>query len=357
MRYGSVPTTLLEWLALRLRAVPLPVLDILLGPIQARALSAAVRIGVFRALARGPQSLSSLAEACQADPETLELVLRVVRAMGYLRYQHERWSLSKRGERYFGVHALEPCSASAEYGEAQWRMMENLEGVLRSGVGIDLHSTHRPDEWKAYQRAMLEHAQTFAWFIADNMPVPAGAKLCLDIAGAHGLVGAELCRRHPPMRSTVLDRPEALETARELARSHGHADLLTFRAGDVLHDDFGTDVGVALLCNILHHFSAATNADILRRVHAALAPGGSVGIFDIEAPEPTAPPEAAGAALALYFRITSTSACRPSRDYERWLRAAGFGRVRTVRSVRMASRMLVVGEKVRERGSSLSPAR
>ena len=53
------------------------------------------------------------------------------------------------------------------------------------------------------------------------------------------------------------------------------------------------------MCNILHHFSEETNRAILKKVHAALRPGGSVGIFDIETPEE----------------------CRAARDRRRRLRA------------------------------------
>ena len=41
MRYGSVATNVGEWLAFRLGQVPLPILDTVLGPMQARALMAA----------------------------------------------------------------------------------------------------------------------------------------------------------------------------------------------------------------------------------------------------------------------------------------------------------------------------
>ena len=73
--------------------------------------------------------------------------------------------------------------------------------------------------------------------------------------------------------------------------------------------------------------------------------GGSVGIFDIEVPADSAGPEAAADAFALYFRITSTSSCFRDRDCESWLSQAGFRAPRTIRSVKMPSRMLVVAER------------
>jgi len=249
------------------------------------------------------------------------------------------------GHRFFGPGAPEPFHAFVEYGPPQWRMLEQLEEVLRSGQGVDFHATHTPAEWDSYQRAMREAAVDFAWFVAEKLPVPSGARSCLDLAGSHGLVGARLCERHPGLRSTVFDLPIALKTARPLAEAGGYADKVDFREGNLLTDAYGSDYDVALLCNILHHFRAETNLAILKKVHAALRPGATIGIFDIEAPMASAPPEAAGDAFALYFRITSSAGCFRAVDYEGWLAEAGFRASRSIRSVKMPSRMLVVGER------------
>jgi SAM-dependent methyltransferase len=116
---------------------------------------------------------------------------------------------------------------------------------------------------------------------------------------------------------------------------------VAFREGDLLKDDFGSEIDVVLLCNILHHFPASTNAETLGRMRRAMKKDGVVGIFDIEPPEASAPPEAAADAFALLFRITSTSTCFRGRDYVDWLQAAGFRDAQVVRSVKMPSRILV----------------
>ena len=84
------------------------------------------------------------------------------------------------------------------------------------------------------------------------------------------------------------------------------------------------------------------NLQILGRARRALVPGGSIGIFDIEAPAVDSPPEAAGDAAALFFRITSNSACFSGADHIDWLTRAGFSGARVVRSALLPSRLLVV---------------
>jgi SAM-dependent methyltransferase len=175
------------------------------------------------------------------------------------------------------------------FGAPQWGWISRLDEVLKTGRGVEIHRTLTGPDWNLYQRAMAEGARDFAAFVARELPVPAGARLCLDVAGSHGLVGAALCRAHPGLKSVVLDRPEAIPEARKLADELGIADVVSFREADILQDDYGEGADVVILANILHHFTPDVNLQILTRARKALRPGGSVGIFDIEAPRPDAP--------------------------------------------------------------------
>ncbi len=53
MRYGMSVSTAFEWLAHRARKIPVPILDVMVAPMQAQALIAAVEVGIFASLARG----------------------------------------------------------------------------------------------------------------------------------------------------------------------------------------------------------------------------------------------------------------------------------------------------------------
>lgn len=348
MRYGVIPTRLIEWLALRLGKAPLPVFDSLLAPVQARALIAAQRAGVLKELGRAPASTDALARALSLDAECLGLVLRLLRAMGYVeRRPGDLWRLTRLGVRHFGARASSPCDAFVEYGPTQWAIVEQLDKVLASGRGIDFHDHQTPAQWDAYQRAMFENAASFAAFLVDEVPVRSGATRCVDVAGSHGFVGAALCQKYRGLASTVLDRPEALNAAQAIALQHGYQHLVRFEACDILRDALGERVDVSLLCNILHHFSADQNRAVLARVRRSMAPDGTVAIFEIETPDPDAAPDAIGDGFALYFRISSTSTCFRGEGYASWLREAGFERVRVVRSLRMPSRVLVTARAPR----------
>ena len=345
MRYGTIPRGLKERLATILGVVPYPMLDVLVAPLQARALIAAERQGVFKSLRGQPSDTKSLAVKLGLDESCLDLVLRLVSSMGYVRRATSRWSLSPLGRKHFGEGAPSPFGDFVAFGAPQWDWIGRLDEVLKTGRGVEIHRSLNAGEWPLYQRAMAEGARDFATFVARELPVQPGARLCLDVAGSHGLVGAALCRAHPGMKSVVLERGEALSEARRLATDAGVTDLVEFRECDLLQDEYGEGADVVVLANILHHFSPDVNRQILARGRRALKIGGSIGIFDIEAPSADAAPEAAGDAAALFFRITSNSACFSAADYLSWLQASGFEEPRVLRSVLLPSRLLVVATR------------
>jgi SAM-dependent methyltransferase len=317
-------------------------LDVLVAPLQARALIAAERTLVFKALAEKGATTSELAKTLSLDESCLDLVLRLVSSMGYVERRTGQWSLSRLGRKHFAPGASHSFSSFVAFGAPQWEWISRLEEVLRTGRGVEMHGSLGREHWSLYQRAMAEGARDFAAFVAREIPIAAGARLCLDVAGSHGRVGAALCRAHPGLRSVVLERGEAIPESRRLAAEAGIDDVVSFRECDLRKDEYGENADVVVLANILHHFEPGVNRDILSRARRALKPGGSMAIFDIEAPRPGAPPEAAGDAAALFFRITSNSACFTGDDYLRWLKDTGFEEARVRRSLLLPSRLLVV---------------
>jgi cyclopropane fatty-acyl-phospholipid synthase-like methyltransferase len=165
----------------------------------------------------------------------------------------------------------------------------------------------------------------------------------LDLAGSHGLLGAAICRRHPPLRSIVIDLPPAIEHGRTLAQEAGHADLVDHLAGDLRTDPL-PKADVVLMSNILHHFTPEQTRGLLSKVHASLTADGSVAIWEVEAPRRGRRP-GAGDAIALYFRLTSTAETPHGEEYAEWLAACGFRRVRQIRPRLSPGRVLIVGRR------------
>lgn len=343
MKYGVRPTNLLERLALAFGRVPVPALDALYSIVKARCLMTAVRLGLFEALTEGSKSSAELAVEKGLDAEATELLLRSLVFLDYLDLRHGRFSLSRLARRSLVAGAPQDLRGFVEWTFTQWGFLEQMEQLVRSGRGVDFHHTMTDErEWAWYQRAMLEVARFDAPAMAGRVPVPKGARRLLDVAGSHGLLGAEICRRHPPMRSMVVDLAQALEHARILAKEAGISDLVEHREGDALSGELGEGYDVALVANLLHHFEEDSCRAILARVRRAVRSGGTIAIWEIEAPRAGTRP-AFGDGVALFFRLTSTARAHHGEDYAAWLEAAGCQRARVIRPALSPGNVLVVG--------------
>ena len=347
MRHKLVPESLAEALALWTGQVPLPVVDTILPMVKARSLMAAERLGVFEALREEALPPAVLAGRLRLDDDSLRLLLRVLAASGYLRERRGLYRLSSLARRTLIRGSSLDCSAFLRFNYAQWKFLDRLEDLLQTGRGLDVHeSMHGVQDWENYQRAMLEIARSHAPILARHVPVRPGAKLLLDLAGSHGLLGAAICRRHPPLRSRVLELSAALEPARRLAAEEGIDGLVEHAHVDLRKDDLGSGADVILLANILHHFSPDANMALLRRAREALAPGGTLAIWEIERRPDGTRSELGRDASSLFFRLTSTSRCFSVADFQEWLAAVGLAPARAFRSPLAPLHVLIhVGKK------------
>jgi predicted O-methyltransferase YrrM len=147
----------------------------------------------------------------------------------------------------------------------------------------------------------------------------------LDIGGAHGHYAATLCRRYPRLGGIVLDLPEMIEHASPWLEAEGLGERLRHQAGDVLATDLGEDrFDLVFVAQLVHHFDAEQNRDLLRRIARALKPGGVVVVQDVF--KPSSPDEAgqAGALGDFFFAMTSAAGTWRYRDVASWQAAAGL---------------------------------
>lgn len=347
MQYGAIPTSLAERVAMAAGLVPIPMMDALFGMLKSRFVMASVKLGVFEALGRQPQTVESLATELALDTLSLELLLRSLVFAGYLRLHGTTYRLSAMARRSMVSGAKQDLTGFVLWNYQQWQYTEHLETLLQTGRGVDFHATlDDPAAWAQYQKGMLEAARYYAPVMARHVPVRRGATRMLDLAGSHGLMGAAICRRHPPLRSTVIDLPAALPHARTLAEREGISDVVEHRAGDLMNSELDSGVDVVLLSNILHHFMPEQIAPLLARASSALAADGTIAIWDLERPNRESPPDG-GDSIALFFRVISTASAYSGDEYTSWLAAAGFERLKVVRPRFSPGSVLVCGRKRR----------
>jgi SAM-dependent methyltransferase len=343
MRYGLVADNPIEEKVLKSHAAMRPLFEPFMPVLQARSIMAGVRLGIFEAIGNEAHTADQLAQMLSLDTECLDLLLRMLDCAGYVTRKGDQYSLTELTRSTLLPGSPMQLSGWMEHNYFHWNSICRLEEAVKTGKGVGLHEDMRdPAEWATYQLAMLETARLAAPGIASLVPIREGAWKMLDIGGSHGLYGAMMCRMHPPMRSEVLELPEAVEHARKLAHAEGIDDVVTHRSGDALKDDLGSDLDAVFLSNIMHHFTPDQNQQLFRRIKAALITGGTIAIWEFKRPEPDAEPDLIGDGMALLFRISSATPCYTPADYTGWIESAGFANV-TIHPIPAPGQILVTG--------------
>ena len=111
------------------------------------------------------------------------------------------------------------------------------------------------------------------------------------------------------------------------AQAAGIADRLHLIPGSAFETDFGEGYDLALITNFLHHFDRETCVTFLRKVHAALAPGGRAAILEfVPNPDRVTPSMPASFSLIMLASTPSGDAYTFA-ELASMAQAAGFTRV------------------------------
>ncbi|GAA1959152.1 methyltransferase [Kitasatospora viridis] len=269
-----------------------PAVDMLrlLGGFQlSQALFVVARAGVADQLVAGPRPLTELAAAVGLRPEPLARILHVLAAEEVFTVDAERAlvGLGRLGPTLVsgGPESLRNIALAWE--QTHYRAFGELWGTALTGVpAADLaygkpffdHLGEHPAQVATFTAAMTDFARAIRHHALDAVEL-AGAQFVVDIGGADGAVLAELARREPGLRGTVLDLPHVVAAAPEVLRAAGVADRITATAGDFFAALPPADCYLA--CFILHDWSDERATRILDRVHrAATAPDTRLVVVD-----------------------------------------------------------------------------
>ncbi|MGH9786742.1 MAG: methyltransferase, partial [Terriglobia bacterium] len=152
----------------------------------------------------------------------------------------------------------------------------------------------------------------------------------MDVACGSGVWGIAVAEADPEARITAQDFPAMLAVTRNYLKRHGVERQFDFLPGDLKTADFGREqYDLALLGNILHSEGEESSRNLLRRLHAAIRPGGRVVIIEFLPNDArTGPPFPVFFALNMLLN-TERGNTFTFAEYTRWLRDAGFTRVET----------------------------
>jgi 2-polyprenyl-3-methyl-5-hydroxy-6-metoxy-1,4-benzoquinol methylase len=294
------------------------------------ALKAAIELDVFTAIGEGANTAATLAKRCQAAERGMRMLCDYLVILGFLTKDAQRYALTP-DTAVFLDRRSPACIGSAIGFLSSPDLMEAFKDfaavVRKGGSKLPAEGTTTPENpiWVEFARFMAPMQIPAAEAMAKILKADAGEKWkVLDIAAGHGMFGITLAKYNPNAEIYALDWPRVLDVASENAAKAGVAARHHLIPGSAFEVDFGSGYDLILLTNILHHFDAVMIELLLRRVRAALAPGGRAVTLDFVPNEDrVTPPRAAGFAIVMLATTPEGDAYTFS-EYQRMFRDAGF---------------------------------
>jgi 2-polyprenyl-3-methyl-5-hydroxy-6-metoxy-1,4-benzoquinol methylase len=196
--------------------------------------------------------------------------------------------------------------------------------------------------WVEFARSMAPMMRPIAEEMAQVLDAAAGKKWnVLDIAAGHGTFGIALAIHNPNAEVFAQDWAQVLEVAMENARAAGVEARVHRLPGNAFDVEFGSGYDIVLVTSFLHHFDPPTNEALLRKIRAALAPGGLVVTLDFVPNEDRITPTRAAAFAMTMLGMTPSGDAYTASEYQTMFRNAGFSS-NDVRPVAVSGHSLIL---------------
>lgn len=259
-------------------------------------MDAAIRLGIFNLLEGGPKTLDEIAAQAKASPRGIKALVNGLVGLGLLARAGEKFSLTPESAAF-----LVRGKPSYHGGLVHHLVGQLIPQWLKLA---DITTTGKP-QWAVNQQQ--SGAEFFSQFVEDLYDFNAGAAKALadslgdqlsggevkvlDLAAGSGVWGIALAKKSPSVRVTAVDWKGVTSVTQKVARREGVGDRLKTIDGDLLEVDFGSGYRVATLGHILHSEGLDRSKTLLKKVAAALAPGGTIAIAEfMPNDDRTAPP-------------------------------------------------------------------
>lgn len=306
---------------------PAPILDLIDAFRRSRAMFAAVEMGVFDRLGRGPSDAASLASG--GSTEAMERLLGACVGLGLLVKEGTVYRNTSVADAYLRRDSSQSLAGYILYSsQVLYRLWSHLEDAVREGTNrwgqtfgfqgdLFSHFFKTPEAQRDFLLGMhgiglLSSPAVVAAFDLSRF------RHLVDLGGATGHLAIAAHRRYPRLRATVFDLPSVIEFARSLPEAEG----IRFVTGDFFADEL-PQADLYSLGRVLHDWGEAKIRALLRKIHASLPAGGGLLIAEkLLAPDKSGPVSAHMQSLNML--VCTEGKERTLTEYEALLTDAGF---------------------------------
>jgi 2-polyprenyl-3-methyl-5-hydroxy-6-metoxy-1,4-benzoquinol methylase len=327
---------------------PAIVFDMLQAHQRTAALKAAIDLDVFRAVGEGPGDVASIARHCKASERGIRILCDFLTIYGVLGKEDGRYVHSRTSAAFLDPRSPSSLASIAQFlgNQAMREPYDHLAEIVRAGrTVLSGEGSVEPENpiWVQFAESMAPMMAPLVGPLASVVTEgQTGPMRVLDIAAGHGLFGIEIAKQNPHAHVTGLDWAPVLRVALDNARKVGVEDRYVMLPGSAFDVEFDGPYDAVLLTNFLHHFDRQTCVALLKKVHAALKPGGRAATLEFVPNEDrVSPPMPAAFALTMLASTPSGDAY-PLSELNSMYTEAGFSDL-TAHPIPMSPHTVVMG--------------
>jgi ubiquinone/menaquinone biosynthesis C-methylase UbiE len=295
------------------------------------AMKTAIDLDLFTLIGEGKSTVPVLASAARASERGIRILADNLVTQGFLTKHDGAYALTLDSQAFLDRNSP-TCIVGAAKGFFASDHVMGPFNLLTEAVRIGRNASGDEGTMDAEDPAWIDFAESMAIMqtpnahtIAKLLHADDGKPLkVLDVAAGHGIFGITIAAKNHSAEIHALDWAPVLEVAQKNADAAGVSDRFHKIPGDAFDADLGSGYDVALLTNFLQLLDPASIEKFLKKLHAALAPGGRVITLGFIPNDDRVSPPATAFMSLFFLASTPGGEAYTFADYSSMFDAAGF---------------------------------
>jgi demethylspheroidene O-methyltransferase len=316
--------------------------DLVAGFVYSQVLLACVRLNLFNVLADGPRSAADLARRLDLPLDGAERLLDAAVALDLLELRDvdvdgaaPLYGLGKLGAPMVGNDAI---AAMVEHHAVLYADLQDPVALLR-GQGPAAHLSRywayatsdtpgalAPEQVNDYSALMSASQPLVAAEVLDTYDI-SRHRCLLDVGGGQGRFLRAAAPRAPKLKLMLFDLPSVVLASHAAFAADGVSDRVSVHGGDFTRDALPQGADIASLIRVIYDHPDDRALHILRAVHQALPPGGTLLLAEPMAGAAGAP-RMGDAYFGFYLLAMRGGRSRTAAELQALMQLAGFEQVR-----------------------------
>ncbi|MEZ5654125.1 MAG: methyltransferase [Burkholderiaceae bacterium] len=266
--------------------------DIAFGFMASKALFTAIHFDLFTHLAERPMAIADAASAMGLHPDRANTLLTALTTLRLVASENGRYHNSPAAQSFLVKGAKYDFSdyLSQQVDRQMYGLLDQVDQAMADTLPDDAIASYAdwmsdPAAAKLYSDSQHAGSLGPARTLARGVDL-SGARQLLDVGGGTGAFAITLCQTFGHLSATVIDFPNVARLGEAYVAKAGLSERIRYLHGDLLDTEWPGGQDVVLMSYIFSSVPGEALADLVRRAHACLRPGGRLLVHDFMV-EPT----------------------------------------------------------------------